>query len=113
MTLTSGCRWEKPGTQNRTREKSFALQPRRGTRAVEQETPEPREKLALALDVFEHQEPLDPTKISLDGFRTSRFARFFEPAIFRDGPRKEISESVAFFIARPLRGADTHWHTSC
>ena len=70
---------EKPGTQNRTREKSFALQPRRGTRAVEQETPEPSEKLALALDVFEHQEPLDPTKISLDGFRTSRFARFFEP----------------------------------
>ena len=38
---------------------------------------------------FEHQEPLDPTKTSLDGFRTSRFARFFEP------PRKGISESVA------------------
>src|SRR6266478_2387473 len=113
MTLTSGCRWEKPWYAKSNSRKIVRFAAGRGTRAVEQETPEPSEKLALALDVFEHQEPRDPTKISLDGFRTSRFARFFEPAIFCDGPRKEISESVALFVARPLRGADTHWHTSC
>src|SRR5439155_16132869 len=84
-----------------------------GSGRFEQETPEPSEKPALALDVLSHQEPLDPTKTSLDGFRTSRFARFFEPAIFCDGLRKEISESVALFMVRPLHGADTHWHTSC
>jgi len=46
-------------------------------------------KLLLALDFLSMKNRWIQRRLFLDGFRTSRFARFFEPAIFCDAPRKE------------------------